>query len=390
MKSIGIRAKYFLLSGFSILGLAGYAADGAASDKKVKDGKTELIIDNVRMVARVTGTPVPGETLLNPNNTGPDFDVYGTDLGLMWHQKGNRIGMFFGDTSGEGFVVNKNGGNGSNWRSNVLAFSSDTDLTDGLKIDSMLLDEEGKALEVCPGGKTNPEVYQTSIPTSAIRAGKTDCVHIMNIYDWGAPRGRWLTNFSTIYTSADDGRTWERRKEVTFAPDSHFSQVAYAKRKGWIYMLGTQSGRGDDAYLARFREKNLLDMKAYEYWNGEKKEWVRGDEAAATPVLRGPVGEASLLWHKKFNRWILTYNYDPYHDKTPMTKKHAILYCTSDDLISWSEPKVLAEADEYPALYCAYMHPLKDNDDQIWFIMSMWGPYNAFLMSADLKENLEQ
>jgi len=51
-------------------------------------------------------------------------------------------------------------------------FLSDTELTDGLKIDSMLLDADGKALEVCAGGKTNPEVYQTSIPTSAIRAVK--------------------------------------------------------------------------------------------------------------------------------------------------------------------------------------------------------------------------
>ena len=62
------------------------------------------------MISRVTGDPLPGDTLLNPNNTGPDFDVYGTDLGLMWHMDGNRVGMFFGDTSGEGFVVNKNGG----------------------------------------------------------------------------------------------------------------------------------------------------------------------------------------------------------------------------------------------------------------------------------------
>ena len=35
-------------------------------------------IDNVRMISRVTGDPLPGDTLLNPNNTGPDFDVYGT------------------------------------------------------------------------------------------------------------------------------------------------------------------------------------------------------------------------------------------------------------------------------------------------------------------------
>jgi len=349
------------------------------------NGDMILSIDNVRMIARVTGDSLPGEKLLHPNNTGPDFDVYGTDLGLMWHMHGDRVGIFFGDTSGEGFVINKNGGNGTNWRSNVLAFSSDTDLADGLHIDSMLLDNEGKALEVCPGGKTNPEVYQTSIPTSAIRAGKTDCIHIMNIYDWGAPHGRWLTNFSTIYVSDDDGATWSRCDDVTFDPDSHFSQVAYAKRDGWIYMLGTQSGRGDDAYLARFREKDLRNMKAYEYWNGETKKWISGNEKAATPVLNGPVGEASLMWHKKFKRWILTYNYDPNYDESPRTKAHAILYCTSHDLINWSEPKVLAKAEEFPALYCAYMHPLMDNDDKLWFIMSMWGPYNTFLMCADMK-----
>ena len=35
-------------------------------------------------------------------------------------------------------------------------------------------------------------------------------------------------------------------------------------------MIGTQSGRGDAAYLARFREKNILDMKSYEFWNGDQ------------------------------------------------------------------------------------------------------------------------
>ena len=128
-----MRTKQILLFGLVTCSLTGNMACKDADREKT------LCIDNVRMISRVTGDPLPGDTLLNPNNTGPDFDVYGTDLGLMWHMDGNRVGMFFGDTSGEGFVVNKNGGNGSNWRSNVLAFSSDTELTDGLKIDSMLL-----------------------------------------------------------------------------------------------------------------------------------------------------------------------------------------------------------------------------------------------------------
>ncbi len=359
-------------------------AKEAASANKTTSNK-HLVMSQVKMVARVTGDSLPGEQLYHPNRTGPDYDVYGTDLGIMWHQTDNRIGLFFGDTSGKGFVINKNGGNGENWRSNVLAFSTDTDLTDGLKIESMTLDRDKRAHEVCDGAKAHPHVYQTSIPTAAIRAGKLDCVHIMNIYDWGAPKGRWLTNYSTLYTSEDDGRSWNKRSEVTFHPDSHFSQVAFAKRDGWVYMIGTQAGRGDAAYLARFLEEKLLDKSAYQYWNGESKQWITGDESAATPILRGPVGEISLMWHKKFNRWIMTYNYDPNYDKTPLTNTHAILYCDAEDITQWSEPKVLTTSKEYPALYCAYMHPLKDNEDGIWFLMSMWGPYNVFLMHADLK-----
>ena len=90
-------------------------------------------------------------------------------------------------------------------------------------------------------------------------------------------------------------------------------------------------------------------------------------------------GKNGYVWHKKFKRWILTYNYDPNYDKTPITKKSCILYCTAEDITECGSPKVL-----YPTHYCAYLHPLKDNEDKIWFISSKWGPYNTFLMSADL------
>ena len=370
------REKLFL--SLLVAGVVISNAGVVQAGKPLKDAKV-LTVTNVRKVARVTGEPLPGERLYSPNNTGADFDVYGTDLGIMWKMGVQKVGLFFGDTSGKGFEVNKNGGNGSNWRSNVVAFSSDMELDDGLKLDSMLLDEDGKAREICAGGKVNPHVYQTSIPTSAIRVGKMDCVHYMNIRDWGGKHGRWLTNFSSLYTSEDNGNTWVRREEVTFHPDSHFSQVAYARKGRWVYMIGTQSGRGDAAYLARFRGKDILDVSAYEFWNGTQKRWVRGDESAATPILRGPVGEASLMWHKKFKRWILTYQYDPNYDEAPVTSKGAILYCTAKDITDWGAPQLL-----YPSHYCAFLHPLKDNGDKIWFISSKWGPYNTFLMCGDL------
>ena len=248
--------------------------------------KSHIRCSNVTMVSRITGASLPTDGVPNPNDTDKKYDVCGTDLGIMWQIEGNRIGLFFGDTNGEGFEPNKKGGgNGSNWRSNVLAFSSDTYLEDGLSIDSMSVDAAGKAREICAGGKANPSVYQTSIPTSAIHAGNLDCVHFMNIYDWGAPHGRWLTNYSSLYISRDGGHEWERADEVVFGPDSHFSQVAYAKKDGWVYMIGTQSGRGDNAYLARFKEDNLLKKNAYEYWNGDSCRWISGREEAASPII---------------------------------------------------------------------------------------------------------
>ena len=56
----------------------------------------------------------------------------------------------------------------------------------------------------------------------------------------------------------------ERREEGDFSPDK-----SIVFRKGWLMpndgmdlCSGIQAGRGDAAYLARFLEKDLLDMKA--------------------------------------------------------------------------------------------------------------------------------
>lgn len=354
----------------------------SCTEKISKDTHVEL--KNTRMIARLTGEAQPNDTIPFVNNT-EQYDVYGTDLGIMWHMEGNKVGVFFGDTNGEGFKVLPNGGgNGGNWRSNVLAFSEDINLEDGMTISRMVLDGEGKAREICAGAKTgNYEKYNTSIPTGAIRAAGVDYIHYMNIYEWAGGNGRWLTNFSSLYSSSDGAQTWERKEEVTFHPDSHFSQVAYAKKDGYVYMLGTQSGRGDAAYIARFKEQDILTMENYEYWNG--CEWVKGKEEAATPVFDAPVGETSLMFLEKQQTWVVTYLFDHGYDKKDDRQGHTLVYRQSKDLITWSDVKVLTSDKEYPGLYCAYMHPLKSDGDKLYFLMSIWQPYNVFLMSADIE-----
>lgn len=344
-----------------------------------------LYMSNLVRIARVTGNSSPGESFPNPNNTAAQYDVGGTDLGIMWDMGGGKVGIFFGDTNGKDFKPFKKGGggNGRNWRSNVLAFSNDASLDDGLTIDSMVVDKDGNAREIVAGAKAKPKPYQTSIPTGAIHANGKDYVHYMNIYKWDQPGGRWLTNFSSLYESKDKGQTWNRVQQVTFDPQSKFSQVCYAKENGWVYMIGTLAGRGAAGYIARFKEKDITQINKYEYWDGKK--WIKNNADAAIPVIEGPMGEASLLYHQKYKRWIIAYIYDFQHDPAPVVKRHAIVYRDAEILTGpWSDIKVLTTSKEYAGLYSPYFHPLKNNGDQLYFTMSLWGPYNVFLMLADI------
>ena len=114
---------------------------------------------------------------------------------------------------------------------------------------------------------------------------------------------------------------------------------------------------------------------------------MQGNESSATPILQAPIGEASLMYHEGFKRWILMYIYDYNHDANPVVNRHAIVYRDTKDLREgWSKIKVLTTSKEYPGLYSPYMHPAMNNGKQIYFTMSLWGPYNVFLMRADLKE----
>ncbi|WP_415835347.1 DUF4185 domain-containing protein, partial [Corallococcus soli] len=55
---------------------------------------------NVTKVARVTGATPAGELLPNPNQTHTNYEVYGTDLGIVWDKGGGEVFVLFGDTFG--------------------------------------------------------------------------------------------------------------------------------------------------------------------------------------------------------------------------------------------------------------------------------------------------
>jgi hypothetical protein len=52
----------------------------------------------------------------------------------------------------------------------------------------------------------------------------------------------------------------------------------------------------------------------------------------------------------------------------------------------WSESYELAAGKDYPQLYGSFFHPLSVEGDNLYFLMSMWMPYNVFLMKAELAD----
>jgi hypothetical protein len=334
-----------------------------------------IVISNPTRLARVTGRSLPGETLPNPNRTDERYNLGGTDLGIIWDMENGSYGLFFGDSYGRNFTPVEGGGPGpaGDWRSNVLAFSTDTDLDDGITFSAMATDAGGNAREIAYSEKnTSGNGDYTAIPTSAIRAGGVDYLHYMNIRTWNG----WVTNHSALYASNDDGRTWNYCPSIRFSSDSPFGQVAYAKKDGYVYMIGTPTGRTGPGRLARIPERSMLIKCDYEYWN-EPSGWVKGNEHAASIVLEGAVGEASLMYHKGFKRWIVTY-FDE--------KAYALMLRDAPDITGpWSPEKVLVRGSEYAQLYGSFMHPAKDSGNRLYFTMSQWAPYNVFLMRVDMQ-----
>lgn len=242
-------------------------------NKGIVNYSRELKFSNLKCVSRITGAEINGTNGLPivefevNNRTNELYNVGGTDLGIVWELQPGHYGLFFGDTFGSDFYPNfvNPGPNGSNWRSNVLLFSDDQDLSDGLTINGATMDESGKnAREICYGGKDGSGNGDwTSIPTAAIRANGIDYVHYMNIRNWAG----WITNFSSLYKSSDNGITWTRCQNVKFGSTSNFGQVSYFKKDGYIYMVGTITGRDNKPHLARFLEENIENQTEYEFWN---------------------------------------------------------------------------------------------------------------------------
>ncbi|MDN5848668.1 MAG: DUF4185 domain-containing protein [Nitrococcus sp.] len=320
-----------------------------------------VIIDvlETELVGQLTGAD-------SLNHTAARWDIYGTDLGHMfWHR--DELYMVFGDTFGEG------GRGGKNWRSNALARLADPDPAQGLRIEAMITGPDGAAKELIASRKI-AGIEKTVIPTHGISVDGRMYLHYMSVRRWGEQSGQWDVRYSGFAYSDDDGQTWHTPPSAIWPKNTGFEQVALVHGDAYVYTLGIPGGRWGGIRLRRVAPQRILDLRAYEYWNGEG--WVT-DPKAAIMIVPSPVGELSVAWSAPYQKWLMMY-LNP--------ERHAVVLRTAPELTGpWGEEQVVMTAEQYPGLYAPYIVPVSNLGDDVYFTVSMWGHYNVFLMHMRLQ-----
>lgn len=342
-------------SGQTLAKLRNPEAPGTPSEKPLMPPQ----VHDTSLVAQITGAD-------SDNDTAARWGIHGTDLGHMfWHR--DRLYMVFGDTFGEG------GLGGENWRSNTLARLAETDPAQGLRIESMITGPDGLAKELIPSRKIWG-IEKTVIPTNGISIDGRMYLHYMSVTRWGSGGGRWHVRHSGFAYSDDDGQNWTVPKSAVWPGGSGFEQVAFVRHDDYVYTLGIPEGRWGSILLRRVAPRAILDRNAYEYWNGES--WT-GDPKAAAAIVPAPVGELSVAWSERHGSWLMMY-LNP-------ERRAAVLRTARELTGPWGEEQIVVTAEHYPGLYAPYIVPTTTGGDDVYFTMSMWEPYNVFLMHMKLE-----
>ena len=357
-----------------------------------EEGTVPVLTGPTRFTQLVTGPTSPTESISR-------FGVAGTDLGIMWDNgdaADPKILMAFGDTMGDCTTP------GNQWRSNVLFRSGDSDLTDGLTVDSAAMGDDGLAKSIVPRSPLPGET--TIIPTAGISVDGVQYLRYMSVARWGQP-GSWTTNYSGLAYSTDNGENWTTVPELarpitdavpvgTGAPAVNESweraqMSSFLTTDTHLYEYLTPSGRQGAAIVARVPLADspgpedlgagptpltgVLDPTAYEYWDG--RSWVASIDNAVT-VLPAPASELSTMWNEHLGRYTAMYS---------QGYNSIVLRTAESPEGPWSEATTLIDYSILPGVYGGFMHPWSQGGD-LYYLVTTWNAYNVFLVRTDLTE----
>lgn len=308
--------------------------------------------------------------LASPNNT-QNYNVFGTDLGIMWDNGRGEMLTAYGDSAGLGFP-NLLAGSLWSWRSNILVRTNDRNPADGIIYSSVPRDIFGQAKDLVPSPKI-PFIEISRIPTAGISVDGVQYMAMMSVKNWDEP-GNWSTNFSSLAVSGDNGENWAELPQTRRAGDAghaNFQMNAFLKDGGYVYVYGTPSGRNALAHVARVKERDIANLGEYEYW--DSKGWKKNDPNAAAPIAGG-VGELSVQYNQFLGQYIMLTT-DPWNS--------VVMRRSPSPVGPWSPPEVLIDTRELPTAYAPMIYPYQTGPD-LYFLTTIHSQYNVVLMRTRL------
>jgi len=343
-------------------------------------------VKNVQLVAKLTGADSINKT--------DAVGVGGTDLGHMVNHKGKTY-FIFGDTFSTAFPNDCNVPGAGCFRSNVVAYSTDTTPADGITFDGWLTGtsvcgHSGWAREVV-ATSLFPNSTITEIPTGAVSIGDRIYSWYMSVNWWGPP-GIWTANYAGLaYWEVGDA-TFTVVSGFQFPANSNFGMVAGSFRTDLpagqddhLYLWGTPPGRLGGVKLARVEPNAVEKLSAYEYFGGldaaGQPTWG-SDEFKAPLVVAPMVGEMSVMYNPAVGAWTMAY-LNPLANALQLRE-------SPTPWGPWSAPLTITTGTQFFGLYGSYMNPLYvgNTGKTIYFTMSRWCPYNVWLVRADLDINV--
>ncbi|MBQ9197569.1 MAG: DUF4185 domain-containing protein [Clostridia bacterium] len=327
----------------------------------IKGVKGESAVSSLKSISGIhTIMQLAGEYSIN--RTRSRWNVATADIGCMCLHNG-KLYFFFGDTLG--------GARGQDWLySNVVAYSTDFDYTNGIRFDGYLTGEKGRVAPVLQGAfgaQGRPNEY-TCIPTGAISLNGALYMCFMSVALWQGDD--WDCNCGGIMKSTDDGVTWQRL-EISWPGDSKFCQMApvYNEADGYVYVTGITGGRLNSARMMRVPADQYEVFDAYEYLvgydgNGQPL-WKSGEEGLYNDfeLIRGRVWEPCMMYNEYLGEWIVSYKdaagiqlYTAYSPAGPYMRAASIPYAH----------------DSSAGYYAVFMHPAltREGGRKVAFLIS--------------------
>lgn len=367
--------------GLGSLDFGSYRADG----KKPQKPLIKLTSGPTQTVSWVTGPRSPAKT-------DARFSITSTDVGVPWDNGTGQVLMAFGDTWGkcQGRMV---------WRHNTMLRSNgDSDLSKGITFRNAQVGNIYSGASVTSAHPTfaQPMVNAVGvknieigmIPTAGIAVNGVQYVSFMSIHNWGPP-GRWVTNYSALAVSRDNGQHWNidwntarSNYELNIPGNPHFRtgqgrfQVSAFLRVGpWVYQYGTPNGRFGATFLARVPASRLTDINAYQYYSGGTNGRWSSDSSTAGRVVHEPVSELSVAYNGYLKKYVM------------LSSKglDVVLRSAPTPTGPWSNPRVIASGSQTGGLYAPYIHP-RATGQSLYFVASRWEDYNVMLLRTDLSK----